>query len=134
GSASATISLQLRDPGTQTPGGRLTLQDLENAVHDIGTVVAPPTIHFSGHLDLPVTADPFALGGVTVTLSGRLALTESDLHFTLAADIAGALLPELEILAGSRVTYDDVTGMGLSARARAFGVAPPLGGVFDPDG
>ncbi len=132
GTASAAIAVQLRDPATQTPGGRLSLRELSDALANISTIVVPPTIQTSARLDLPIHADPFSLGTLTVALSGGLTLTQSGIDYSLLADIAGELLPGLEILAPSRVTWSKSEGMDIDAHARVLGVALDLMGEVHP--
>ena len=53
-------------------------------------------------------------------MAGLVTLTESSADFSMTADIAGTLIPGVEILAPSRVQFDDDTGFTIDAAARAF--------------
>ncbi|MEX0642951.1 MAG: hypothetical protein WD468_09640 [Pirellulales bacterium] len=134
GSASAEIILPFEDPGTGAADGRITLAELRDSLANPGSVIPTPTVALNGRLELPITADPFSIGDVEVALDGLLVLTESSVDFSLTADIAGTLVPGLEILAGSFVTFDDDTGLTLDARARAFGVDLHVVGELEVDG
>ncbi len=134
GSATAEITLPLEDPGTGAVDGRISLAELRDSLVNPGAVVRAPTVDLDGRLELPITTDPFHLGDVEVALDGLLVLTESAVDFSMTADIAGIVVPGLEILAGSTVTFDDDTGLTLDASARAFGATVHLTGAFDPGG
>lgn len=133
GDANATIAVQFQDPDTQTPGGRITLRQLSDALTDISTIVGSPDIQATGRLHLPAHADPFALGGLTVSLAGMLDVTESTIDYSLVTDVTGVLLPGLTIEDRSpgnpsRISMTSGGGLTLDARARAFGVNLSLAG------
>ncbi|HEY4632804.1 MAG TPA: right-handed parallel beta-helix repeat-containing protein, partial [Candidatus Limnocylindrales bacterium] len=134
GSATAQITLPFEDPGTGAVDGRISLGELRDSLANPGAVVRAPTVALAGRLELPITTDPFLLGGVGVAFDGLVVLTDSAIDFSLTAEAVGTLLPGLELLPGSRVTFNDETGLTLDAQARAFGAALDVSGVFDPSG
>ena len=111
--------------------GKITLAELRDT--PLTTLVSlTPTV--SVDANLPVFADPFSLGNLTVELAGLITLTETTADFTMTADLAGSVVPGFEILASSEVRFDDETGFSIDASARAFGANLHLTGELDPDG
>ncbi|MEP7157786.1 MAG: right-handed parallel beta-helix repeat-containing protein [Chloroflexota bacterium] len=124
----AEAGVAFNDPNLD---GKITLTELRDT--PVTTLVSvSPTVSLDA--SLPVFADPFALGGLTVELAGLVTLTESTADFTMAADLAGTLVPGFEILAPSQVRFDDETGFSIDASARAFGANLHLNGALDPGG
>lgn len=84
---------------------------------------------------LPVTAEPFMLGGLNVALSGTLTLTNENIDYSLTAALSGELFATLEMRPfaigdPSRLTFSKSKGLELHARARAFGVGLVLDGAL----
>ena len=124
----ADAGVKFNDPN---PDGKITATELRDTpLADLVTLT--PIVDLDANL--PVFADPFQMGGLTVSMAGLVAVTESSADFSMTADIAGTLIPGVEILAPSRVQFDDDTGFTIDAAARAFGADVHLTGEIVPSG
>ena len=88
-----------------------------------------------GDFDLHAVADPFSLGAATVALAGDITRTSGVIDYSLAAEVAGTLLPGLSLIdvspgVHSKVTLTKAGGLTIAARALAFGVQFDIDGQF----
>ncbi|HEU5431743.1 MAG TPA: hypothetical protein VFU81_08775, partial [Thermomicrobiales bacterium] len=138
-SAAGAISLALVDPATNSAAGHLTLDELAAALTDPGSIIGGSSISASGNFNLPVTADPFTLGGATVALSGLISGTDQSIDYSLKADLSGELTPGLvlePVAPGqqSEATLTKADGLKLDARLAISGVQLLVNGAFSADG
>lgn len=98
----------------------VTTSELANG--SISELVTISDSRLDASLALPITVDPFSLGGLDVELSGTLSFADNEFDLSLAAAIAGTVAPGLEILPGSRVSWEGEQGLQLDARGDAYGV------------
>ncbi|MSU63753.1 MAG: hypothetical protein EXS31_15355 [Pedosphaera sp.] len=130
-----TASSSFKDPLTGTPGGRITRAQLTAAIVNIGQLITTPVVETSVSFSLPVLADPFRLGGVNIALSGVVSGTDGTIDYSLTAAVEGTLFEGLSIVAfgnvePSTVTLSKAAGLGIHARAQAFGLRLTLDGTI----
>lgn len=134
-SVSGSIALQLKNPTTGEPDGRVTLRELLDGLGDVSSLVTTPDIDLAANFSLVVSADPFNLGGVSVALSGLVSGTDAEIDFTMTAAVAGTIVSGLVIEplpsgGPSRVTFTKGDGLELDARAKILSVGVDLAGTF----
>ncbi len=140
GTAGGTVnlSLGLKDPATGTPGGRVRLRELFDALVSVGTVVTPPTLPGSAGVVLPQVR---ATGNFLGILPGNPTITISLPDVASSASVNDDFAPRLDFrgLGAGRVVeaFDGVNDFlaNLSRSSivslRLPGINRSIGGLFN---